>query len=112
MRNARVLLRAVAGALRTRVSVNPELVMALATLAAAVDALSDQLVAGADPQRARTLAIQASAQATEVLAMQHDLRTSMIIGQIRATTVDLLWASGLDGASAREAIPSAPTEHM
>ena len=62
--------------------------------------------------RARTLAIQASAQATEVLAMQHDLRTSMIIGQIRATAVDLLRASGLDGASAREAIPSAPTEHM
>ena len=49
VRNARVLLRGVAGALRTRVSVNRELVMALATLAAAVDALSDQLVAGTDP---------------------------------------------------------------
>ena len=112
VRNGRVLLRAVAGALRTRVSVNPELVMALATLAAAVDALSDQLVVGADPQRAHTLAIQASAQATEVLALQHDLRTSMIIGQIRATAVDLLRAGGLDGASARGALPSAPTEHM
>ena len=44
--------------------------------------------------------------------MQHDLRTSMIIGQIRATGVDLLRAGGLDGASARDAIPPAPTELM
>jgi uncharacterized membrane protein YgaE (UPF0421/DUF939 family) len=112
VRNARVLLRAIASALRTRAAVNPELVTALATLAATVDALADQLGAGDDPSRMRTLAVQASEQATEVLALQHDLRTTMIIGQIRATAVDLLRASGLDSSSSRDAIPAAPSEDM
>jgi hypothetical protein len=112
VRNARVLLRAVATALRTHVVVQPELPVALATLAACADALSAQLIASTDPQATRSLAIVASEQATGVLALHHDLRTSVIIGQVRAIAVDLLRASGLDAEVARESIPAAPSEEM
>ncbi len=112
VRNARVLLRAVASALRTRVDVPPDLVTALSTLAVTVDALGDQLIAGGDPMRTRALAVEASEQATAALAIHHDLRTSMIIGQIRATAVDLLRASGLDADAARASLPPAPSEDL
>ena len=110
VRNSRVLIRAVASALRTRVAVAPELAAALATLAAAVDALSDQLVSAGDPMRTRSAAVAAADQATTVLALHHDLRTTMIIGQIRATAVDLLRATGLDAGRSRAAIPPAPAD--
>jgi hypothetical protein len=112
VRNARVLMRAVATALRTQIAVPSAIATSLVTLAAAVDALAGQLVAGGAELQTRTLAVQAAAEATAVLAIHHDLRTSVIIGQIRATAVDLLRASGMDGDGARDAIPSAPAEEM
>jgi uncharacterized membrane protein YgaE (UPF0421/DUF939 family) len=112
VRNARVLLRAVVTVLRTHVAVQPELPVALATLASCADALTAQLVASADPEATRSLAIRASEQATGVLALHHDLRTSLMIGQVRAIAVDLLRASGLDAEVARESIPAAPSVEM
>ncbi len=112
VRNARVLIRSTVGVLRTRVSVPPELALALKTLSASTDALAAQLVERAAPDSARALAVQASEEATAILAQQHDLRTSVIIGQIRATAVDLLRASGLDAASARGALPTASAEEL
>jgi uncharacterized membrane protein YgaE (UPF0421/DUF939 family) len=112
VRNARVLVRSVVAALRTRVAVRPEIPMSLATLAACADALTTELVEGADPASMRSLAIRASEEATGVLALQHDLRTSVIIGQIRATAVDLLRASGLSAESARGLLPPATAEEM
>jgi hypothetical protein len=112
VRNARVLMRAVASGLRTRVAVEPGLAEALATLADCADALRAQLVDGADAALTRSLAVRASEQATEILALQNDLRTSMIIGQIRATAVDLMRASGLDAEAARSALPAAPSEEI
>jgi uncharacterized membrane protein YgaE (UPF0421/DUF939 family) len=112
VRNARVLLRAVAAALRTHVAVPPDLAKSLETLAATVDALAHQLVGSGEAGETYALAVSASEQATAVLAVQHDLRTSMIIGQVRATAVDLLQASGLDADTARAAIPAAPTDDM
>jgi uncharacterized membrane protein YgaE (UPF0421/DUF939 family) len=112
VRNARVLLRAVVTALRTHVAVQPELPVALATLAASADALTTQLIASTDPEATRSLAILASEQATGVLALHHDLRTSVMIGQVRAIAVDLLRASGLDAELARESLPAAPSEEM
>jgi len=106
VRNARVLARAIAAALRTRVPVSPELAAAVTTLAGCADALSEQLVVDSDPSAVRELAVAASAQATDTLAIHHDLRTSVIIGQIRATAVDLLRASGLDANAARGALPA------
>ncbi len=112
IRNARVLVRAIVAALRTRVAVAPELVGALSTLAEGVDALAAQLLGSGDAEQTRHRAIEASHQATALLASHHDLRTTMIIGQIRATAVDLLRASGVDADTAWTAIPAAPTEDM
>jgi hypothetical protein len=60
--------------------------------------------------RSRTIA--ATETATGVLATHNDLRTSMVIGQIRATAVDLLRASGLDATTARAALPPAQPEDL
>jgi hypothetical protein len=92
--------------------VAPELPVALTTLAGCADALAAQLIASADPDATRSLAILASEQATDVLALHHDLRTSVMIGQVRAIAVDLLRASGLDAEVARDSIPAAPSEEM
>jgi uncharacterized membrane protein YgaE (UPF0421/DUF939 family) len=112
VRNSRVLLRGVAAALRTHVAVPPELAQALETLAQATDALAAQLIESADVAHTRRLAIAAAEQATAVLADHHDLRNTVIIGQVRATAVDLLRASGLDAGTARAQIPLAPSDDM
>jgi hypothetical protein len=39
-----------------------------------------------------------------VLGRQNDLQTSMIVGQVRATALDLLRGSGLDAEEARAAL--------
>jgi uncharacterized membrane protein YgaE (UPF0421/DUF939 family) len=112
IRNARVLARAIVTVLRTQVAVAPELAVALDSLATAGDALAEQLAVSGDATLTRKHAVEASEQATAVLASHHDLRTSMIIGQIRATAVDLLRASGLDADTARAAIPAPPSDDM
>jgi hypothetical protein len=112
VRNARVLMRGIATALRTGVEVPGALAEAILTLAAAADALAAQLIDSADELTTRRLATLATEQATGVLADHHDLRTSVIIGQIRATAVDLLRASGLDADSARAAIPEVRGEEL
>jgi uncharacterized membrane protein YgaE (UPF0421/DUF939 family) len=112
VRNSRVLLRGVAAALRTHVAVPAELAQALSTLADATKALAAQLVDGADASQTRAYAVRASEQATALLANHHDLRNTVIIGQIRATAVDLLRASGLDADTARAQLPDAPAEDM
>jgi uncharacterized membrane protein YgaE (UPF0421/DUF939 family) len=112
VRNSRVLMRGVAAALRTHVAVPPELAAALGTLADATDALAAQLIDSADPNETRVTAVRASEQATALLATHHDLRNTVMIGQVRATAVDLLRASGLDANTARARLPEAPTEEM
>jgi uncharacterized membrane protein YgaE (UPF0421/DUF939 family) len=112
VRNGRVLLRTVAAAIRTNVDVPEELAAAIRKLADAVDALALQFREAAQPEQSRTLAVEAAARATAVLATHHDLRTTMIIGQVRATVVDLLRAGGLDAPSARAALPPAEPEDL
>lgn len=112
VRNGRVLLRTVAAAIRTGVSAPPELAQSIRTLADSVDALARQLGEGAGEDTTRELAIRAGREATEILATQNDLRTTMIVGQVRATVVDLLRASGLEGQAARAALPPAQPEDV
>ncbi len=112
VRNGRVLLRTVAAAIRTGVSAPPELAQSIRTLADSVDALARQLGEGAGEDTTRELAIRAGREATEILATQNDLRTTMIVGQVRATVVDLLRASGLEGQGARAALPPAQPEDV
>jgi uncharacterized membrane protein YgaE (UPF0421/DUF939 family) len=104
VRNTRVLARSAAAAIRKDISVDPELAAAVAMLATAVAEFAEQL---ADPGRiesARRLAIGAAQRATDVLGRQNDLQTSMIVGQVRATALDLLRGSGLDAEEARAAL--------
>lgn len=112
VRNGRVLLRTTAAAIRTKAPLPEELAGSIRALADAVDALAIQLARGEDPAPMRRLAVEASERATAVLASHHDLRTTMIIGQVRATAVDLLRASGLDAESARAALPPAQPEDL
>jgi uncharacterized membrane protein YgaE (UPF0421/DUF939 family) len=81
VRNGRVLLRTVAAAIRTGVSAPPGLAQSIRTLADSVDALARQLGEGAGEDTTRELAIRAGREATEILASQNDLRTTMIVGR-------------------------------
>jgi len=55
----------------------------------------------------RRFALEAAGGATAVLKQRNDLRTSMLVGQVRSTAVDLLRASGMDSAEALEALRKA-----
>jgi hypothetical protein len=104
VRNTRVLARSAAAAIRKDITVDPELAAAVATLATAAAEFAEQL---ADPDRtqgARRLAVRAAQKATGVLERQHDLSTSVVVGQVRATALDLLRGSGFDDEDARAAL--------
>jgi uncharacterized membrane protein YgaE (UPF0421/DUF939 family) len=111
VRNTRVLARSAAAAIRQDISVDPELAASVAMLATAVAEFGEQL---ADPGRiesARRLAVGAAQRATGVLTRQNDLQTSMIVGQVRATAIDLLRGSGLDAEEARTALGAGVSAH-
>ena len=55
----------------------------------------------------RRFALEAAVVATAVLLERNDLRTSMLVGQIRSTAVDLLRASGMDSTESLEALRNA-----
>ncbi|MGD0198887.1 MAG: FUSC family protein [Solirubrobacteraceae bacterium] len=112
VRNGRVLLRTVAAALRTGAEMPAQLGQAILTLADSADALAAQLDGTGTAEAMRSRTIAATETATGVLATHNDLRTSMVIGQIRATAVDLLRASGLDATTARAALPPAQPEDL
>lgn len=100
VRNTRVLARAAIAAARRGPS-DPALAESVATLAAAVRGLASEL---SDPRAetdARNLARDAAELATGVLERDRDLRTSMIVGQVRATATDLLRGTGLDTQASR-----------
>ena len=52
----------------------------------------------------RRFALEAAGGATAVLEERNDLRTSMLVGQVRSTAVDLLRASGMESSEALEAL--------
>ena len=54
----------------------------------------------------RRFALEAAVGATAVLLERNDLRTSMLVGQIRSTAVDLLRA-GMDSTESLEALRNA-----
>jgi uncharacterized membrane protein YgaE (UPF0421/DUF939 family) len=104
VRNARAVARAGVTAVRRGSDPDPELIGAIRGLAATTRSLGVHL---ADPARAvetRRLGTAAARRATGVLRSRHDLSTSVLVGQVRATAFDLLRGSGLDAEAAREAI--------
>jgi hypothetical protein len=105
--NTRVLARGAANAIRRGDSIPPALPQAVRDLARAVSALATFLERPGPPDEAREFALKAARGATEILKERHDLGISVLVGQIRAAAVDLLRSTGMDQASALQALEEA-----
>jgi uncharacterized membrane protein YccC len=104
VRNTRVLARAATTMIREGEGVPEPLSETILDLARAVEALAAYIEEPEHPVETRGFALEAAGGATAVLEERNDLRTSMLVGQIRSTAVDLLRASGMDTAEALEAL--------
>ena len=106
VRNVRVLARA-AAAVREGEPAPEALSETVRNLARAVETLSAYIEEPEHPVETRRFALEAAVGATAVLLERNDLRTSMLVGQIRSTAVDLLRASGMDSTESLEALRKA-----
>jgi hypothetical protein len=102
--NTRVLARGVVNAVRRGPTAPSALPEAIHDLARAVSALATFLEEPGPPDEARRYALEAAGEATELLKERHDLATSVLVGQIRSAAVDLLRSTGMDQASALQAL--------
>jgi uncharacterized membrane protein YccC len=115
VRNTRVLARAALTLVRERGAAPGQLPEAILGLALAVEALAAYLEKPDNPlDDARNFALGAAGEAMSVLEETNDLETSVLVGQIRSTAVDLLQAAGMDSSEALEALrklhPGEPSE--
>jgi uncharacterized membrane protein YccC len=104
VRNVRVLARAAVTAVREGEIVPEALAETILDLARAVETLSSYIEEPEHPVETRGFALEAAGGATAVLEERNDLRTSMLVGQVRSTAVDLLRATGMDSTEAHEAL--------
>jgi uncharacterized membrane protein YgaE (UPF0421/DUF939 family) len=105
--NARVLARGAANAVRRGDAAPPELPEAVLELSHAVRALATFLEESEDPEEARRHALEAARIATGALRGPHALTVSVLVGQVRSAAVDLLRSTGMDQASALQALEEA-----
>jgi hypothetical protein len=96
VRNTRVLARHVHAAAVREPGAPPEMAAPVELLAGAVRALGRDLRGAGDGSDTRQLAGQASEAATRLLEGRHDLASSVIVAQVRATAADLLRGAGMD----------------
>src|ERR671915_934012 len=106
VRNTRALAQAAVGMLQDDRHAPEVLSEALLDLARAVETLGVYLQRS-DHLDTRHFALQAAESATSVLKERNDLETSMLVGQIRSTAMDLLRASGMDYSESRQALRDA-----
>ena len=104
VRNIRVLARAAATTVREGGTVPEALSETLLDLAYAVETLAAYIEEPEHPVDTRRFALEAAEGATAVLEESNDLGTSMLVGQIRSTAVDLLRASGMDRTEALDTL--------
>jgi uncharacterized membrane protein YgaE (UPF0421/DUF939 family) len=102
--NTRVLARGAANAPRRGDTVPPQLPEAVLDLSQAVKALATYLEEPGGPDETRRFALEAARKATEILQERHDLAISVLVGQVRSAAVDLLRSTGMDQASALQAL--------
>jgi uncharacterized membrane protein YgaE (UPF0421/DUF939 family) len=102
VRNTRVLARAGVDLVREGGETPPELPESVRDLALAVQTLSNYLESPEHPLDTRHFALEAAKKATHVLEEKSDLETSVLVGQARSTSFDLLRASGMESSEARE----------
>ena len=104
VRNTRVLARAAATTVREGGTVPEALSETILDLAYAVETLATYIEEPEHPVDTRRFALEAAEGATAVLEESNDLGTSMLVGQIRSTAVDLLRASGMDRTEALDTL--------
>jgi uncharacterized membrane protein YgaE (UPF0421/DUF939 family) len=107
VRNTRVLARAAVTLVREKGAAPGQLPEAILELALAVEALAGYLETPDHPLDARHFALGAAGEATSVLKERNDLETSVLVGQIRSTAIDLLQATGMSSSEALEALREA-----
>jgi len=90
-------------------NVPPEVADALEDLGRAVAALAAALESGEGFDAVREPALEAAATATQVLDGTTNLSVSVIIGQIRSTSTDLLTGIGLTYEEATAEVRAAST---
>jgi len=105
--NTRVLARGVYNAVRRGDTTAPQLPEAVLDLSRSVKALPAFLEDDEGPEEARRWALEAARKATEILDERHELATSVLVGQVRSAAVDLLRSTGMDQASALQALEDA-----
>jgi uncharacterized membrane protein YgaE (UPF0421/DUF939 family) len=105
--NTRVLARGVYNAIRRGDSIAPQLPEAVLDLSRSVKALAAFLEDEKGPEEARRWALEAARCATEILEERHELGISVLVGQVRSAAVDLLRSTGMDQASALQALEDA-----
>ena len=103
VRNTRVLARAAVNLLQDKGRAPEQLSESLLDLARAVETLGAYLEKF-DHLDTRHFALKAAEGATSVLEERNDLETSMLVGQIRSTAMDLLRASGMDYSESQQAL--------
>jgi hypothetical protein len=107
VRDTRVLARAAVTLVREKGAAPGQLAEAILELALAVEALAGYLEERDHPLDARHFALGAAEEATSALKKNNDLETSVLVGQIRSTAIDLLQAAGMDPSEALEALREA-----
>ena len=107
VRDTRVLARAAVTLVSEKRATPGPLAEALLELALAVEALAGYLDKPEQLHDARLFALGAAQEATRALDMSDDPETSALVGQIRATALDLLQAAGMDPSEALEALREA-----
>ena len=105
--NTRVLARGAANATRRGDDIPGKLPEAVLDLSRSVKALGVFLEESGGAEEARRHALDAARRATEVLEERHELAISVLVGQVRSAAVDLLRSTGMDQASALEALEDA-----
>jgi uncharacterized membrane protein YgaE (UPF0421/DUF939 family) len=105
--NTRVLARGVYNAVRRGDTTAPQLPEAVLDLSRSVKALAVFLEDGKGPEEARGWALEAARRATEILEERHELAISVLVGQVRSAAVDLLRSTGMDQATALQALEDA-----
>jgi uncharacterized membrane protein YgaE (UPF0421/DUF939 family) len=112
VRNTRVLARTAGGYVRDGAQAPEAVVIAVRELAEAVRELAGQLEQPERASAARETAWRAARRATVLLEGQHaDLATSMLVGQVRSTAVDLMRGAGMEPTAAERAVDENTAEH-
>lgn len=96
VRDARTLARGAVRALTIGESVPEGIPAAIRDLACGARELAEEFAGGDDEGEVQAAALRATRRATAVLPTQGELSTSLLVGQVQATSADMLRSLGLD----------------